>query len=203
MGSNEKCRGASCNGASPSPPSPPNVSPLLGLSSAMQWKCKIEVSDGIGTDSPTLHLFLLPGVRTSSLPCFCTPSLLFYCVLSFNEIGTRGRVCALFTFSFAHQAMGNCGSSGGGATIEPDPAQKEIAKEIDKLLENDKDEASQIINLLLLGTGGCGKTTFLKQMRMLYGDFLSDDDSRKEWTTVIRENMFSNMSVLCNQLTGA
>lgn len=97
--------------------------------------------------------------------------------------------------------MGACGSSGGGATIEPDPASKEKAKEIDKLLNEEKDVQSQIINLLLLGTGGCGKTTFLKQMRMLYGEFLKDDDSKREWTTVIRENMFSNMSVLCNQLT--
>ena len=97
--------------------------------------------------------------------------------------------------------MGACGSS-GGATIEPDPVQKEKAKEIDRLLNDEKDQASQLINLLLLGTGGCGKTTFLKQMRMLYGEFLKDDDSKKEWITVIRENMFTNMSVLCNQLTG-
>jgi len=96
--------------------------------------------------------------------------------------------------------MGACGSS-GGATIEPDPEQKEKAKEIDRLLSDEKDQASQLINLLLLGTGGCGKTTFLKQMRMLYGEFLKDDDSKKEWITVIRENMFTNMSVLCNQLT--
>jgi len=97
--------------------------------------------------------------------------------------------------------MGACGSSGGGATIEPDPQEKQQDKDIEKLLAEEKDQASAIINLLLLGTGGCGKTTFLKQMRMLYGEFLNDDDSKKEWTTVIRENMFSNMSVLCNQLT--
>jgi hypothetical protein len=99
--------------------------------------------------------------------------------------------------------MGACGSSGGGATVEPvDPVREAKAKEIDKILEQEKDVQSQIINLLLLGTGGCGKTTFLKQMRMLYGEFLKDDESKREWTSVIRENMFSNMSVLCNQLTG-
>lgn len=98
--------------------------------------------------------------------------------------------------------MGACGSSGGGATVEPvDPVREAKAKELDKLLEQEKDVHSQIINLLLLGTGGCGKTTFLKQMRMLYGEFLNDEESKREWTSVIRENMFSNMSVLCNQLT--
>lgn len=51
-----------------------------------------------------------------------------------------------------------------------------------------REEKKKVIKLLLLGTAGSGKTTVLKQMKLLKADGFSDDD-RKEFVKIIRKNI--------------
>lgn len=46
--------------------------------------------------------------------------------------------------------------------------QKQHSKEIDKLCKKDAEMRKAITQLLLLGTGESGKTTIIKQMKILH-----------------------------------
>jgi len=47
--------------------------------------------------------------------------------------------------------------------------QRYRSKEIDKLIDKDKHLLRRQVKLLLLGAGESGKSTFLKQMRIIHG----------------------------------
>ncbi|KAI9353573.1 guanine nucleotide binding protein, alpha subunit [Obelidium mucronatum] len=66
----------------------------------------------------------------------------------------------------------------GADTITPDPAAIQRNKEIDKQLyeERKKLESVKGTKLLLLGTGETGKSTILKQMRIIYGVGFTQDE---------------------------
>ncbi len=61
-------------------------------------------------------------------------------------------------------------------------------------LDNEKKELAKnpISKLLLLGPGDSGKTTVLKQMKLLHGDGFSDKD-RREFKVKIYENIVNAM----------
>ena len=50
------------------------------------------------------------------------------------------------------------------------------SKEIDRYLKEDKTRMSKEMWILVLGANGSGKSTFVKQMRILYGDGYSEQD---------------------------
>ncbi|KFD58837.1 hypothetical protein M514_00530 [Trichuris suis] len=56
--------------------------------------------------------------------------------------------------------------------------QRRINREIEKQLQRDKRNARRELKLLLLGTGESGKSTFIKQMRIIHGSGYSDEDKR-------------------------
>lgn len=53
--------------------------------------------------------------------------------------------------------------------------QRYRSKEIDKLLDKDKHLLRRQVKLLLLGAGESGKSTFLKQMRIIHGIHFEPD----------------------------
>ncbi|KRF80352.1 G protein alpha q subunit isoform X2 [Drosophila virilis] len=70
--------------------------------------------------------------------------------------------------------------------------QKRINQEIEKQLRRDKRDARRELKLLLLGTGESGKSTFIKQMRIIHGSGYSDDDKRG-YIKLVFQNIFMAM----------
>ncbi|XP_062337233.1 guanine nucleotide-binding protein subunit alpha-13b [Osmerus eperlanus] len=76
---------------------------------------------------------------------------------------------------------------------EADQVRK--SKEIDKCLSRDKTYVKRLVKILLLGAGESGKSTFLKQMRIIHGqDF--DQRAKEEFKGTIFSNVIKGVRVL-------
>ncbi|KAH7721960.1 guanine nucleotide-binding protein G(q) subunit alpha-like isoform X3 [Aphelenchoides avenae] len=73
--------------------------------------------------------------------------------------------------------------------------QKRINQEIEKQLQRDKRNARRELKLLLLGTGESGKSTFIKQMRIIHGNGYSEEDKRQH-TRLVYQNVFMAMQAM-------
>uniref|UniRef100_A0A5K3F6D5 Guanine nucleotide-binding protein G(s) subunit alpha n=1 Tax=Mesocestoides corti TaxID=53468 RepID=A0A5K3F6D5_MESCO len=71
---------------------------------------------------------------------------------------------------------------------ESDKVRNEANKQIDKLIEKEKRNFRSTHRLLLLGAGESGKSTIVKQMRILHIDGFSDAE-KKEKVLDIRKNL--------------
>lgn len=69
------------------------------------------------------------------------------------------------------------------------------SKRIDKTIEKDKHAFRRQIKLLLLGAGESGKSTFLKQMRIIHGQNF-EEETRKEYRNVVYSNLIKGIKVL-------
>ncbi|XP_028658277.1 guanine nucleotide-binding protein subunit alpha-14-like [Erpetoichthys calabaricus] len=67
-----------------------------------------------------------------------------------------------------------------------------INQEIDRQLRRDKKDSRRELKLLLLGTGESGKSTFIKQMRIIHGSGYTDED-RRGFTKLVYQNIFTAM----------
>lgn len=67
-----------------------------------------------------------------------------------------------------------------------------ISAEIERQLRRDKRDARRELKLLLLGTGESGKSTFIKQMRIIHGSGYTDED-RRAFTKLVYQNIFTAM----------
>jgi len=90
-------------------------------------------------------------------------------------------------------AMENCCLS------EDDREQKRINDEIERQLKKDKRDARRELKLLLLGTGESGKSTFIKQMRIIHGNGYSEED-RKTYAKLVFQNVFQGIQALCKAM---
>ncbi|XP_054716242.1 guanine nucleotide-binding protein subunit alpha-13-like [Uloborus diversus] len=78
----------------------------------------------------------------------------------------------------------------------PDEAeQRRRSKKIDRMLRRDKTVMRRQVKLLLLGAGESGKSTFLKQMKIIHGDNF-DSDSVAKYKATIYQNTIKGMKVL-------
>ncbi|XP_030645703.1 guanine nucleotide-binding protein subunit alpha-13b isoform X1 [Chanos chanos] len=69
------------------------------------------------------------------------------------------------------------------------------SKEIDKCISKDKTYVKRLVKILLLGAGESGKSTFLKQMRIIHGqDF--DRQAKEEFRATIYSNVIKGVRVL-------
>ncbi|XP_056374036.1 guanine nucleotide-binding protein subunit alpha-11-like isoform X1 [Hyla sarda] len=81
---------------------------------------------------------------------------------------------------------------------EDDKMALSVNREIDRMLKQHKRTDRRELKLLLLGTGESGKSTFIKQMRIIHGSGFSEQD-RKIYAKLIHQNI-----VTCAQsLVGA
>ncbi|XP_051861016.1 G protein alpha q subunit-like [Drosophila albomicans] len=69
---------------------------------------------------------------------------------------------------------------------------RRINKEIEKIIKADRKKMNYVINLLLLGTAGSGKTTFLNQMRIINKDEFSNEE-KVSYTKNVYRNIFMAM----------
>ncbi|KAJ8254500.1 hypothetical protein COCON_G00211120 [Conger conger] len=73
--------------------------------------------------------------------------------------------------------------------------QARRSKEIDKCISKDKPYVKRLVKILLLGAGESGKSTFLKQMRIIHGqDF--DQRAKEEFRATIYSNVIKGVRVL-------
>ncbi|XP_046424657.1 guanine nucleotide-binding protein subunit alpha homolog [Neodiprion fabricii] len=73
--------------------------------------------------------------------------------------------------------------------------QRFKSQEIDQELEKERQEKRREVKLLLLGAGESGKSTFLKQMRIIHG-VKFEPELIKEYQHVIYQNIIKGMKVL-------
>ena len=73
--------------------------------------------------------------------------------------------------------------------------QRQLSLKIDKAIKKEKQYKRRSVKLLLLGAGESGKSTFLKQMKIIHGlQFQPDDLS--EYQAIVYQNIIRGMRVL-------
>ncbi|CAG0925561.1 unnamed protein product, partial [Notodromas monacha] len=75
-----------------------------------------------------------------------------------------------------------------------------VSQEIEKELRRSKRESKRELKLLLLGTGESGKSTFIKQMRIIHGDGFSKEEKRK-FSRLVYRNLIAAMKCLIEAAT--
>jgi len=90
--------------------------------------------------------------------------------------------------------MGNCMSSGGG----DDEGQKKKSQAIDRGLEEDSKKLRRECKILLLGSGESGKSTIVKQMKIIHQNGYSVDELR-----LYRHTIYKNVIDCAKALIGA
>lgn len=78
------------------------------------------------------------------------------------------------------------GNSQGGAP--ENKAERKQNAAIDRMMKKDKDKETRKMKLLILGTGESGKSTFVKQLRNLYGRKYTEQEIN-DWIPRIYENV--------------
>ena len=74
---------------------------------------------------------------------------------------------------------------------------KQTSKDIDKKLSREKERFRRQVKILLLGAGESGKSTFLKQMRIIHGEDY-DVSALSEFRPIVYSNILKGMKVLAD-----
>ncbi|XP_036442167.1 guanine nucleotide-binding protein subunit alpha-11-like isoform X1 [Colossoma macropomum] len=75
-----------------------------------------------------------------------------------------------------------------------------IDNEIRRILADQKKRERREIKVLLLGTGESGKTTFIKQMRIIHGKGYSEED-RRTFAKLVFQNIFTAMKAMTGAMS--
>jgi GTPase SAR1 family protein len=75
--------------------------------------------------------------------------------------------------------------------------QRDIDKRIEDNLRADQDEERKVIKCLLLGAGECGKSTILKQMKILHLDGFKSPDEKAAYKALVWKNTLESMHTIC------
>ncbi|XP_017269093.1 guanine nucleotide-binding protein subunit alpha-14 [Kryptolebias marmoratus] len=76
-----------------------------------------------------------------------------------------------------------------------DRETKKISNAIEEQLRRDKKDSRRELKLLLLGTGESGKSTFIKQMRIIHGGGYTDEDKRS-YAKLVFQNIYTSMQTM-------
>ncbi|GIY06550.1 guanine nucleotide-binding protein G(s) subunit alpha [Caerostris extrusa] len=80
--------------------------------------------------------------------------------------------------------MGCFGGSSSKGDAEEDKRRKEANKKIERQIQKDKQIYRATHRLLLLGAGESGKSTIVKQMRILHVNGFSEEDQKVKLPTL-------------------
>ncbi|XP_077389724.1 guanine nucleotide-binding protein subunit alpha-14-like [Festucalex cinctus] len=83
---------------------------------------------------------------------------------------------------------------------EEEQRDANVNREIMRQLKKQKRMERRQVKILLLGTGESGKTTFIRQMRIIHGRGFSEDD-RKEFAKCIFQNIFTAIKAMTGAMT--
>ncbi|KAJ8357417.1 hypothetical protein SKAU_G00202110 [Synaphobranchus kaupii] len=76
----------------------------------------------------------------------------------------------------------------------------EVDREIKRILKQQKKRERKEIKVLLLGTGESGKSTFIKQMRIIHGEGYSEEN-RRAFAKLVFQNIFTAIKALTNAMS--
>ncbi|TNN59460.1 Guanine nucleotide-binding protein G(q) subunit alpha [Liparis tanakae] len=92
-------------------------------------------------------------------------------------------------------------SSVGACCLSPEAKEaRRINDEIERQLRRDKKDSRREFKLLLLGTGESGKSTFIKQMRIIHGRGYTDEDKRG-FKRLVYQNIFTAMQAMIQAMS--
>lgn len=89
----------------------------------------------------------------------------------------------------------------GACCLTPEAKEaRRINDEIERQLRRDKRDSRREFKLLLLGTGESGKSTFIKQMRIIHGRGYSEEDKRG-FTRLVYQNIFTAVQAMIQAMS--
>uniref|UniRef100_A0A915DUN6 Guanine nucleotide-binding protein subunit alpha n=1 Tax=Ditylenchus dipsaci TaxID=166011 RepID=A0A915DUN6_9BILA len=134
----------------------------------------------------TLYLFLSAGLRNSDFTAGAPSKILEQLAIAYLFFTVSTQRLRQDGPTQRHDGPMACCLS------EEAREQKRINQEIEKQLQRDKRNARRELKLLLLGTGESGKSTFIKQMRIIHGNGYSEEDKRQH-IRLVYQNVFMAM----------
>ncbi|XP_077571766.1 guanine nucleotide-binding protein subunit alpha-14-like [Stigmatopora nigra] len=73
--------------------------------------------------------------------------------------------------------------------------RKHISDRIETQIKKDRKNCRRELKLLLLGTGESGKSTFIKQMRIIHGGGYSEEE-KQNYSKMVYQNIYTSMQVM-------
>ena len=97
--------------------------------------------------------------------------------------------------------MGCCGLTGGSEDGEDLKQQKATNKEIERQIQKDKQVYRATHRLLLLGAGESGKSTLVKQMRILHEEQPFSEEEKRQKIEEIKRNVKDSLITILQAMT--
>lgn len=92
--------------------------------------------------------------------------------------------------------MGACGSAGGGGGGADSAVDMKKSREIEAKNEASHRAEQEKVKLLLLGAGESGKSTIFKQMKILFGMPLTEEE-KQHATPIVYNNVITSLKIVC------
>merc|ERR1711944_163813 len=97
--------------------------------------------------------------------------------------------------------MGCCGIQGDKEEAEDEKRMRKTNKEIEKQIQKDKQVYRATHRLLLLGAGESGKSTLVKQMRILHEETPFSEEEKKQKVAEIKRNVRESIVTILTAMT--
>lgn len=82
-----------------------------------------------------------------------------------------------------------------------DPETEELSKKVETQLKTEFKLRQKARSLLILGAGGCGKSTFISQIKCMYGKDFAQEFNRSRVVPVLRNNILSTTSLMLDRFS--
>ncbi|GAO15188.1 uncharacterized protein UV8b_04647 [Ustilaginoidea virens] len=83
---------------------------------------------------------------------------------------------------------------------EKDSSGAARSRELDRVIRQDEKRMAKEVKLLLLGAGESGKSTILKQMKLIYSQGFNKNE-RLEWKPVVFNNIIQSFRTICDAMS--